>query len=208
MNAGPSDRPPGSQPLPKDSDWLFPFLAGLRSQGSLLLDAGCGPGIDAATLCSSGFTVVGFDRSARALSRARAVVPRATLVRADLSAPLPFRDATFDGALSSLALHYHPWAETRAAFAEIRRVLRPGAPFLFRVNATDDFYHGAGDGEVIESNFYRQPGAHHAGTKRFYDEAMVRAAVDGLFTVEHLAHVSIHRYEHPKQAWECFARSV
>lgn len=124
-----------------------------------MLELGCGPGLDAATL-----------------------------------------------AVASLSLHYLPWAETRAAFAEVARVLRTGAPFLFRVNATDDFHHGAGEGEVVEPNFYRSPRRIHAETKRFFDEAAVQAAVAGYFAVEHLEHVTVVRYEKPKRAWECLAR--
>jgi SAM-dependent methyltransferase len=121
---------------------------------------------------------------------------------------LPFPDASFDAAVSSLALHYLPWRETRGAFAEIRRVLRPGSPFLFRVNATDDYFHGAGQGEQLEPNFYSQPGAYHAGTKRFFDEDMVRAALAGLFEITHLEHKTIYRFQDPKAVWECLAFAI
>ena len=87
-------------------------------------------------------------------------------------------------------------------------MLAPGAAFLFRVNATDDYNHGAGEGEQLEPNFYRTPTAFHSETKRFFDEPMVRAAVAGHFELEHLAHRTIHRYEQPKQAWECLARAL
>jgi SAM-dependent methyltransferase len=197
----------GSQPLPQDSDWLLPFLPTLqktRSDAGHVLEIGCGPGLDAATLLGHGFEVRAFDRAP--LTRARATAPGAQLLRADLL-HIPFRDGAFDSAVSSLALHYLPWVETRAAFAEVRRVLAPEAPFLFRVNATDDYNHGAGEGERLEPNFYRTPNAFHAETKRFFDEAMVRAAVMGFFEIEHLAHRTIHRYEQPKQAWECLARA-
>lgn len=194
----------GSQPLPRDSDWLLPFLPRLGAAGRRLLEIGCGPGRDAAVLANAGFTVFAFDRAP--VARARQHAPGAVLLRADLGQVLPFRDGSFDCAVSSLALHYLPWAATRAALAEIRRVLKGGAPFLFRVNATDDFAHGAGRGEELEPGFYRSPDPSHAyfsDTKRFFDEAMVLAAVEGLFTVEQLEHKTIHRYEDPKRVWEC-----
>lgn len=165
--------------------------------------------MDASTLTAHGFEVVGFDRAP--LARATASAPAAAFLRADLARTLPFRDGTFDSAVSSLALHYLAWAETRAAFGEIRRVLRDGSPFLFRVNATDDFAHGAGVGEELEPNFYRSADSYHAHfseTKRFFDEAMVRAALEGLFEVEHLEHKTIHRYEQPKRVWECVGRAI
>jgi len=195
----------GSQPLPQDSDWLLPFLPTLRERGSRLIEIGCGPGLDAATLLAAGFDVTAFDRAS--LARARAIAPGARLFRADLGWTLPLRTGVFDAALASLSLHYLPWAKTAAVFAEIRRVLRPGMPFLFRLNATDDVHHGAGQGEEIERNFYRAPAAVHADTKRFFDEDSVLAAVDGPFLVEQLEHVTIHRYEQPKQAWLCLARA-
>jgi SAM-dependent methyltransferase len=198
-----------SQPLPKASDWLSPFVSVLRAQGDRLLEAGCGPGLDAATLHTHGFHVVGFDRAP--LERARVNAPRAMLLRADLRQRLPFRDGAFDCAVSSLALHYLPWAETRAVFGEIRRVPGEGSAFLFRVNATDDFAHGAGQGEELEPNFYRVADsyqAHFSETKRFFDEAMVRAALDELFTLEQLEHKTIHRYEEPKRVWECLGRAI
>ena len=196
----------GSRPLPKDSDWLLSFRPQLRELGPRLLELGCGPGLDAATLLAGGFEVTALDRAS--LSRARKAAPAARLLRADLATTLPFRDASFDAAVSSLALHYLPWRETRNAFAEARRVLRHGAPFLFRVNATDDFFHGAGQGGQLEPNFYSQPGAYHAETKRFFDEEMVRAAVEDLFEVSHLEHETIYRFDDPKAVWECLSFAI
>lgn len=195
----------GSQPLPKDSDWLLPFLPRLRTIGPRILEIGCGPGLDAATLLAHGFSVTAFDRAS--LTRARTKAPATLLLRADLAARFPFRDGAFDSTLSSLALHYLPWTETRAVFTEIRRVSRPGAAFLFRVNAIDDYNHGAGQGEELEPNFYRTPSPVFSETKRFFDENTVRAAVAGRFEVEHLAHKTIDRYEAPKRVWECLARA-
>ena len=196
-----------SQLLPKGSDWLLPYVGQLRASGPRVLEVGCGPGLDAATLIAAGFEVTGFDRAVAPLLRARAAVAGAGFLLAD-AVWLPFRDAAFDAAVASLSLHYLAWAETRMAFGEVRRVVRPGAPFVFRVNATDDVHHGAGEGEELEPNFYRNPASYHAETKRFFDEAAVRAAVAGLFEVEHLAHVTIHRYEMPKRVWECLARAI
>ncbi len=48
----------------------------------------------------------------------------------------------------------------------------------------------------------------HADHKRFFDEPAVRAALEGCFAIEHLQHTTVHRYEQPKQAWECLARAI
>lgn len=206
MSAG-GELPLRSQPsLPRDDDWLLPFLPELRRRGDRLLEIGCGPGRDAAFLSGSGFSVTAFDRQPVRDAARRA--PEATFFRADLSRPLPFHNVAFDAAVASLSLHYLPWQETKEALAEIRRVLRPGSPFLFRVNATDDVNHGAGQGEPIEPNFYQAAPGSSADTKRFFDEASVRDVVSGSFAIEHLEHRTIHRYEQPKQVWECLATAI
>lgn len=110
--------------------------------------------------------------------------------------------------MASLSLHYLPWEQTRTAFQEIRRVLRLGSPFLFRVNATDDLNGGAGQGVAIEPNYYQAKPGSWADAKRFFDEASVREAVGGSFAIEHLAHRTIHRYDQPKQVWECLSRAI
>jgi SAM-dependent methyltransferase len=57
-------------------------------------------------------------------------------IRADVSAGLPFRDATLDGALSVEVLEHVP--DDAATLAELTRVLKPGGrlivtvPFMFR----------------------------------------------------------------------------
>jgi SAM-dependent methyltransferase len=198
---------PVPERTPAPSDWLEPFLPELGAGGRRLMEIGCGAGHDASTLAAAGFDVVGIDREPAPLAAARARLPAATFVRADLRS-LPFGDESFDAAVSSLALHYLPWEATRSAFAGIRRSLRPRAPFLLRVNATDDFHHGAGSGIESEPHLRATPSTHGRNLKRFFDEADVRAAVGGLFAVEHLAHRTIHRYELPKQCWECFARAL
>jgi SAM-dependent methyltransferase len=194
-----------SQPLPQDSDWLSSFLPALRARGSRLIEIGCGPGLDAATLLAAGFDVTAFDRAS--IAHAHAMAPNAHLFRADLGRPLPLRAGVFDAALASLSLHYLPWAETVAAFAEIRRVLRPVAPFLFRVNATDDVHHGAGQGEEVERHLYTAAPGSWSDAKRFFDEDDVRRVVRGLFVIDRLTHQTIHRYEQPKQVWECLAQA-
>ncbi len=202
------DSPP--QPLPHPDPWLVPFLETLEAGGSRVIDLGCGPGLDAAWLIAHDFQVIGCDRSEPALQRARVVAREALLFRGDIGRPLPFPGGITRNVVSSLSLHYFDWQRTRAAFAEVHRILRRDGAFIFRVNASDDVAHGAGQGEELERGFFQEANREwrHAETKRFFDEEMVRAVVAGLFRIEHLAHRTITRYENPKQVWECVARSA
>ena len=104
---------------------------GLRG-GERLIDLGGGTGtLLAETLRRHpGATAAGVDAdpavlaiAARRLSR---YGTRAALHAARAEA-LPFPDGSFDVAVSTLAVHHLPTPAKRAAFAEVHRVLRPGA---------------------------------------------------------------------------------
>lgn len=98
---------------------LVPDVSGAR-----VLDAGCGAGRHTAWLTERGASVVGMDVSRGMLGQARERVESAAFTRGDLSGPFGFREASFDGAISALALGYvRDW---RAAFDAFARVLRPG----------------------------------------------------------------------------------
>lgn len=79
--------------------------------GRRILDAGCGSGPLSAAL-GKGAVVTGFASSAAMVDLARQRLgDDAELYVADLAAPLPFADATFDDVVASLVLHYlEDWA--------------------------------------------------------------------------------------------------
>lgn len=90
-----------------------------------LLDLGCGAGRHVEAFARRGVRVIGVDRSDELLAAASAEL-RHQLVRGDLRR-LPFRDASFDGALSLFSsFGYFGPAGDRVALAEAARVLRPG----------------------------------------------------------------------------------
>jgi SAM-dependent methyltransferase len=112
---------------------LLPEVAGAR-----VLDAGCGNGWYAEQLLGRGARLTAIDGSERMLGHARERlsrlarppgVPEPVLRFADLGQPLDLPDASFDGILSALVLHYlRDWGPT---LREFRRVLRPGGWLLF-----------------------------------------------------------------------------
>jgi SAM-dependent methyltransferase len=102
-------------------------LRRLLGEGSRrCLDVGCGTGVSTAAVAELGWSAVGVDVSEELLELARG--RGLDVVRASADA-LPFENATFDAAVSV-------WTHTdvddfAAMLAEIARVLRPGAPFVY-----------------------------------------------------------------------------
>lgn len=88
-----------------------------------VLDAACGTGRYAAYLAGRGHRVVGVDGSPEMLDRARARLPGAAFLRADLHR-LPLADRAVDIAVCLLALVHVP--DLGPVMAQFARVLRPG----------------------------------------------------------------------------------
>ncbi len=93
-------------------------------------DIGCGTGRHALRLAAAGARVTAIDFSEGMLARARAK-PGADLVTwrsADVGAPLPLADASFDLVLCALVLDHI--ADPGTLFKELRRIARPGRPIV------------------------------------------------------------------------------
>ena len=121
-------------------------------EGQRVLDAGCGPGIYAEWLVSHGAEVTGLDVSPRMVELARERLQgMATILQADLGAPLDFLEAdSFDLVLSALALDYvFDWT---SLFREFFRVLRVQGSFVFSVeHPSDVFYDHHPSGNYFET---------------------------------------------------------
>lgn len=106
------------------------------TNGSSIVDVGCGTGLSAAPLVARGLRVVGVDPSAKMLTAARARVPSMKLAQAKAE-KLPFENGAFEGATSAQAFH---WFDQPAALAEMLRVTRHGGPIAvwWKMLAGDD----------------------------------------------------------------------
>ena len=87
------------------------------------LDLGCGTGNYTSALMEAGLELVGIDPSPVMLHQAKSKAPGGTWLRAVAEA-LPFEDAVFDGALTTLAIHH--FQDLGNAFREVRRTLKAG----------------------------------------------------------------------------------
>jgi ubiquinone/menaquinone biosynthesis C-methylase UbiE len=104
-----------------------------EANGRSLLDMGGGTGNFAAPLAEAGFEITLADFSREMVRRAQAKLPEARFVVMDAQR-LPFRDASFDCAISVNVLgHIADW---RLALREMRRVLRDG-PLVLKVSTRE-----------------------------------------------------------------------
>lgn len=101
--------------------------------GSLILEAGCGTGFDAARFSRQrGWRVAAVDLSSTAarMARRRGLTPAVANIQS-----LPFAGALFQGVISLDVLVHLGQAEQSAAIHEFARVLAPGGWMLLRVAA-------------------------------------------------------------------------
>ncbi len=110
------------------ADWSSRLLAWVQDElpaGALVLDGGCGHGLELQALSAAGLKPVGVDVSAEMLRVARGTAPAARLLQADLTR-LPLASASLDGVWSLHALLHV--LDLDRALSEVARVLRSGAP--------------------------------------------------------------------------------
>lgn len=120
---------------PEDLALIDDLIAGLPER-SRVLDAGCGAGRMLAHLAALDRTLAltGIDISSNMVELARRHNPGATVDVGDLAA-LPYPDSGFDAALAWYSLIHAEHADIPGWFAELRRVVRRGAPLLVAVHA-------------------------------------------------------------------------
>ena len=102
-------------------------------RGCCVLDVGCGPGTVIRQL-ARGFAIdaVGVDSSPKMIEVARDEAGRCGAFHVGRAEELPLEPCSFDGVLMRLVVHH---LERPAAFAEMRRVLKPGGRLV--VTTTD-----------------------------------------------------------------------
>lgn len=106
------------------SDHIDAFL-NLLSSSSFILDAGCGPGVDAVHMASLGHQVVGVDLSEKMIFLAKQKAARIPFICEDIT-KLSFKSDFFDAILASYSLCYIPKADMKSCLTNFKRMLSPG----------------------------------------------------------------------------------
>ena len=111
--------------------------------GKLVLDLGCGAGIDSAEFARNGASVVSADFARTATKSTQSLFKEANLpaqvLQADATS-LPFKKETFDCVYSFGVLHHIP--NVGRAMVEIKRVLKPGGQVLAMLYNRDSLLYG------------------------------------------------------------------
>jgi trans-aconitate methyltransferase len=115
-------------------DWLHPLVDGLPRHAEIL-DLGCGCGVPVARSLSEHFRVTGVDISDVQIRRARAMVPNARFLPADMTL-IQFPPRSFAGVTCLYALIHVPLTEQRALLARIFEWIAPGGMFLVTTGET------------------------------------------------------------------------
>ncbi len=142
----------------KNVDTLHQYEASGRfisliSEGSLILDLGCGPGRDAKIFADKGFRVIGIDLSEKMIDAAKSRVKNADFRNMNLK-QLDFKDDYFDAVWASASFLHIPKKDIPKAVKEVHRVLKSGGIFYLSLKE--------GEGESFE------PDKRYDGAEKFW----------------------------------------
>jgi demethylmenaquinone methyltransferase/2-methoxy-6-polyprenyl-1,4-benzoquinol methylase/phosphoethanolamine N-methyltransferase len=113
--------------------------------GSTILDFGCGAGdlaFEAERLIEGKGKIVGIDPASEMIAVAKKKASKrksSVQFQVEAAEKLSFPDNTFDVVMSSFVLHHLPGDLQTKAFAELKRVLKPGGQF-FAIDMTGEMH--------------------------------------------------------------------
>jgi len=123
-------------------DVLLEMLLEDLPPGAEVLDIGCGTGVYLRRFAEMGFGSVGVEPAPAMLERARRTAPDSE-IHTGVATALPVASTSYDLVTAVEVYRYLHRDDTRRAYSEVLRVLRPGGTFFFTmVNrfALDGFY--------------------------------------------------------------------
>lgn len=188
---------------PKYDLWLDKYADILEQSKEMpIIDLGCGLGGDSLYLAERGYKVISCDISDVALKRVKANIPVYQTMAVNMLQGLPFDESTAKIIIADLCLHYFYWKDTVRIVDEIKRILIPGGYLLCRVNSTKDTNYGAGQGNIIEENYF----ATKENRKRFFNGEQIEKLFTG-WNFEYISEYQMDRYKYSKILWEIAVHS-
>lgn len=182
----------GAQAMaPRYDGWLDEYLPILR-KAEILLDLGCGSGVDTIALNGMGIRTIACDFSPAALEMLRKALPAAETACFDMAGRFPFGDGTVDAVISDLSLHYFDPPTTQKIAEEIHRVLKPGGKLFCRLNALKEYAPG-GEDVWLGENYYFTKGC----ARRYFDAPSILRDFHRFF-VSGICEYTANRYGKPK----------
>ena len=184
-----------SDTMKHDYSWLVPYAEIL--QDKVVLELGCGSGLDTTVLSGYAKTLVSGDLAPKSDSQGAVLV-------LDHSKKLPFKTGTFDAVVASLCLHYFSIKKTKEIIAEISRVLKPQGSFIGRLNSYKDDNYGAVGYPEIEPGLFDVKGEQ----KRFFQQQEIELLWWQEYSITTISHKNIDRYQKAKWVYEFSARRL
>lgn len=163
------------------------------------VELGCGAGSNLVWIARRGIRVSGVDISPTALDLARAAIDQAGVADRleDLAeasvASVPFDSETFDGVIEACVFQHLAQADRARAFAEVRRLLKPGGVFVgymldvghtvFQAHRAEQMADDPGTLMLADSN---QSRVHltNIGLSHFYRREEIIGLLDGFSVVD------------------------
>ena len=149
--------------------------------GARVLDIGCGQGKPLTNvLLDRGCRVVGLDSSVNMLGHFRRHFPATPIVRGRIESA-GFAAESFDAAHMWGVMFHLTLPEQRAAIAEVARVLKPGAQFLFTsgdLDENDDPERGLGQMNGVTFYYYTFTRADYASLLQSHGLRLIETHVD------------------------------
>ena len=105
--------------------------------GERVVELGCGTGVPVGRLLSATYDYTGVDASAGMIAKARAVLPNARVLHADMHT-VRFSPGSLGAVVAFYSIGHTPRERHATLFAAIASWLRPGGVFIGNVHSHDD----------------------------------------------------------------------
>lgn len=120
-----------------------------EKKGKVVLDLGCGSGVQTKMLLDEGLEVLGLDISRNMIEQAKKKAPKAKYIVGDMT-KLTFRANSFDGVWARASLLHIPKQKVETVLKNIAKVLKPQGIFYLALK------EGEGEREIEQERYGRK----------------------------------------------------